>query len=59
MEAAIVMTRWMFPYILCMSGVALAAGIPQYLEALHGAGRDAGAAEPQRHRHRLGRKAVL
>lgn len=27
MEAAIVMTRWMFPYILCMSGVALAAGI--------------------------------
>jgi putative peptidoglycan lipid II flippase len=27
MDAATVMTRWMFPYILCMSGVALAAGI--------------------------------
>jgi putative peptidoglycan lipid II flippase len=26
-DAAVVMTRWMFPYILCMSLVALAAGV--------------------------------
>ena len=26
-EAAVVMTRWMFPYIACMSMVALAAGV--------------------------------
>ena len=58
-EAAVLMTRWMFPYIGFMSMVALSAGRAQHLEALRRAGVHAGAAEPVDDRRGLAGRALV
>ena len=52
-DTAVVLTRWMFPYIGFMSMVALAAGILNTWKRFAVPAADAGAAEPERDRRGL------
>jgi putative peptidoglycan lipid II flippase len=49
-DAAVLMTRWMFPYIAFMSLVRALGGGAEHLEALCGAGGHAGASQRLHHR---------